>query len=225
MTQEFYLEDNIVYSTMNRKYYGQCGEDVHIHAKYFPTFRNGVFLEMGAFDGAIYSNTKFFEDSLKWSGVLIEPHPQAFSKLRMNRPKCKLYNFAISETAGEVDFYMNQNGPVSSVKDLTTDTHYNIWHAKNQTSVIKVRSTRLDTILKDAGVSKIDFWSLDVEGGEYEVLKTMDWTIPVYLICIEKQESDRKVLCDEILTANGFSFVETVAHNEIWINDKNRPTV
>lgn len=223
MTQEFYLQKIVIYNPM--RYYGQCGEDVHIHAKYFPTLRNGVFLEMGAFDGVIYSNTKFFEDSLGWSGVLIEPHPRAFGSLRMNRPKCKLYNFAISETSGDVEFYMNSNGPVSSVKNLTTNTHYNSWHAKNQTSIIKVPSTRLDTILQESGVQRIDFWSLDVEGGEYEVLKTMNWAIPVYLICIEKQEADRKILCDTILKENGFTFAETIAHNEIWINVNNRPKV
>jgi len=207
---------------MSHKYCGQCGEDVHIHAKYFPTKRDGIFLEMGALDGVRYSNTKYFEDALGWTGVLIKPQPGSFKALQKNRPHCKLYNVAISSKVGDVEFYMNPENAVSSIKEFTTDMHYQNWHAKRKTELIQVKSERLDTILRDAKISRIDFWSLDVEGGEFEVLKTMDWTIPVYVICIETQQPDRKILCDEILSANGFSFVETVAHNEIWVNDANK---
>ena len=35
--------------------------------------RGGVYLEMGALDGRLFSNTLFFQQTLDWSGVLIEP--------------------------------------------------------------------------------------------------------------------------------------------------------
>ena len=31
-----------------------------------------------------YSNTKFFQDSLNWTGILIEPHPDKFILLKQN---------------------------------------------------------------------------------------------------------------------------------------------
>lgn len=207
------------------RYYGQCLEDKHIHQRYFPRLRNGTFVEMGAFDGVTYSNTKFFEDTLGWSGVLIEAHPAACRLLDQNRPRCKRFHCAVSTQEGGVDFIMNANGPVSSVKETTTDTHHANWHAKNTTEVVRVPSRPLGSILREAGVSRIDFWSLDVEGGELDVLKSMDWSIPVYLLCIETQEPDRKVQCDEILKANGFQFAETLHHNEIWVNVANRPRI
>ena len=206
-------------------FYGQLLEDKHIYTRYFPRLRNGTFLELGAFDGVTYSNTKFFEDSLGWSGVLIEAHPHAAALLAVNRPRSKRFHCAVSTQEGELEFIVNANGPVSSVKDFTSEKHHQGWHAKNATEIVKVPSRPLGSILREAGVWRIDFWSLDVEGGELEVLKSMDWSIPVYLLCIETQEPDRKPACDEILKANGFQFAETLHHNEIWINVANRPRV
>jgi len=200
-------------------FYGQMGEDKHIHFKYFPTLRGGTFLEMGALDGVKYSNTKFFEDSMGWSGVLIEPIPSAFELLRINRPRSKSYNLAVSKTEGFLEIY--NHGAVSSLKENTTKEFFEGWHKNNNIEIIKVPSKRLDIVLHDSGIKRIDFWSLDVEGSEFEALQTMDWTIPVYLICIEKQ-GDRKALCDSILRSNGFIFTEELAHNEVWINPAHR---
>jgi len=197
-------------------YWGQKGEDEHIHKHYFPTLRNGTFLEMGALDGVIYSNTKFFEDTMNWSGVLIEPIPTYFARLKVNRPYCTLVQCAVSTREGMVDMY-DQNA-VSSVKENTSEEFFNAWHKGTNSQLIQVPSRRLDSILHAAGVKEIDFWSLDVEGSELDALQTMDWSIPVKLICIEKQESAKKELCESILIQNGFRKSEDFEHNEIWIN-------
>ena len=206
-------------------YYGQLLEDKHIHERYFHGVRNRVFLELGAFNGVTYSNTKFFEDTLGWTGVLIEPHPEAYKALTVNRPHCKTYQCAVSTCTGEVEFIVNSNGPVSSVKEFTSDRHQKAWHDRGTTLTVRVPSRPLGSILREAGVTRIDFWSLDVEGGELEVLKSMDWTIPVYLLCSETREPDRKADCDAILKEHGFQFVETLHHNEIWVNLANRPRI
>ena len=200
------------------RYYSQLGEDQHIYKKYFSGVRNGTFLEMGALDGVLYSNTKMFEDVLGWSGVLIEPIPDAFARLQKNRPGCKLFQAAVSAHEGTLDIY--SHGAVSSVKENTTHGFFNGWHAGRNIPVLSVPSRRLDSILHEAGIKRIDFWSLDVEGSELDVLQTMDWSIPVYLLCIETQTPDKKPACDQILSAHGLVFVETFHHNEIWINLK-----
>ena len=33
---------------------------------------------------------------------------------------------------------------------------------------------------------------IDVEGGEEEVLKSMDWDIPVYIVCIELDDDNKE---------------------------------
>ena len=211
---------NSVFTSLKSRpgvYWGQKGEDYHIHKHYFPTLRYGTFLEMGALDGVIYSNTKFFEDTMNWSGVLIEPIPSEFAKLKVNRPRCTVVNCAVSTREGMVDMYSNQ--AVSSVKENTSDDFYKTWHDYSNVKLIQVPSRRLDTILHAAGVKQIDFWSLDVEGSELEALQTMDWSIPVKLICIEKQlVKEQEDACTSILSNNGFIKTEEYEHNEIWVS-------
>lgn len=202
------------------KFNGLQNDDAMLFESYFPNLRNGVFLEMGALDGVKFSNTKIFEDVSNWTGVLIEPLPNEFEKLVKNRPRARCYNCAVSKTVGEIELYAND--AVSSVKDNTTEGFFDGWHRGNNVQVIKVPSRRLDTILHDAGVSRIDLWSLDVEGSEYEVLETMDWSIPVYLIYMEMQDPGRKERCHSTLRANGFTLVREYGINEVWINPTHR---
>ena len=45
----------------------------------FGRSRKGFFIEAGAYDGADISNTFYFEKVLGWTGILVEPNPDAFA--------------------------------------------------------------------------------------------------------------------------------------------------
>ena len=47
----------------------------------------GFFIEAGAFDGEISSNTLFFELKQNWTGLLVEPNPDIFQMLNL-KVKC-----------------------------------------------------------------------------------------------------------------------------------------
>ena len=80
----------------------------------------------------------------------------------------------------------------------------------------------LTEIVKSTGITHIDFLSLDVEGHEYEVLQSWDFSIPIDLILIEMLglQSEKDELCRKILIQNGYSFVQKFNHNEIFVLDK-----
>jgi FkbM family methyltransferase len=199
------------------KFYSQCGEDKILYEKYFKDKKNGVFLELGAMDGVIYSNTKFFEDTLGWSGVLIEPHPQMFRTLQQNRPNSKCYNCAISSRSGTVDMVINPHVPAVSTIDYTTSEQFmNVWH-KNSYKVT-VQTNTLSAVLKHAGVDHIDFFSLDVEGHEYDVLQSMDWSIPVHVLLVETLGLPNDDKVRKLLSENGFVYDGKCAHNEVWVH-------
>lgn len=86
------------------KYYSQSKEDSTAEERYFHNLHGGVFLEMGALDGVIYSNTKFFEDSRGWRGLLIEPKEEAFKALAGNRPNSLALNAAVCSQTKDVHF-------------------------------------------------------------------------------------------------------------------------
>ena len=86
------------------KYYSQSKEDSTAEGRFFHNLHGGVFLEMGALDGVIYSNTKFFEDSRGWQGLLIEPKEEAFRALASNRPSSLALNAAVCNEEKDVHF-------------------------------------------------------------------------------------------------------------------------
>lgn len=204
--------------TIPRLFYSQQNEDFILLNKYL-NYRNGFFIELGAMDGLCYSNTFFFEHYLNWTGILIEPTEQYFELIK-NRPNCKNYKFAISEKQGLVEFVGDKcDGHLSAMGGIKSSMDYNQikeFDVDKKTSLIE--SVPINKLL--SGVKKVDLFSIDVEGGEYEVLKTFNWDIPVYIILIEMLTSDeeKNKKCRELLIDKQFTFEDSIGCNEIWIN-------
>lgn len=182
---------------------------------------NGVFLEMGACDGVLYSNTKLLEEKLNYTGILIEPGIGFFPKLVKNRPRCIKYNLAISNKEGEVSF-IGKETAVGGIVNSLSKNWIRDWKL-NTNEIYNIKTTKLSNVLKHAGVKYIDLWSLDVEGSELEVLEGMDWDIPVYIIIIEVAHDvykDKTEKCRDILRKHGFT-CDGIRRglDEFWINN------
>jgi len=133
--------------------------------------KNGFFIELGALDGLIISNSYFFEKELGWNGVLIEPIPESYKNLKKNR-KCYTSNALISYENGlELDFLMAGAGSGIIDDDNPQSSGYYVReNIKNPR--IKMKTKTLDNVLDEFNSPKnIDFLSLDVEGHEYDVMK------------------------------------------------------
>jgi hypothetical protein len=107
------------------QFYGQACEDEYLYNNYFKEKQNGKYIELGALDGVLYSNTKFFEDNLNWSGILIEPNLYQYIKLKANRPNNYLFNELISDITDEVDFkyFSDEYAGVSGVEKTLPSEH------------------------------------------------------------------------------------------------------
>lgn len=198
-------------------FFSQQGEDLLIYRNFInKKCPDGIYLELGACNGVLYSNTLFLEKYLLFTGILIEPVKQMFNKLIVNRNKNICYNVAISSNVDNVDFLIN--GPVSGIKNHMSSSQIE----KREKGVIeKIKTKKLSDIFKEQNISYIDFFSLDVEGGELDILKTIDWNkISMYLICIELDDNnlDRNNECRKILSENGFIFQVKMCINEFWVN-------
>lgn len=224
-------------------FYSQQGEDRFIYEKYL-NYKNGFFIELGAMDGIQYSNTLFFENNLNWKGALIEPTLQ-YNSLIKNRPLCYNFNYAVSTTEGEIEFI--GDGALGGIVETMSDWHLKGWKLEQKYKPVKVKCKPISKIIENLKIDMVDLFSIDVEGGEIEVLKTFDWSIPVYLILIEgdytateeeklnwlkipnsngltanQEYIDRINECSNILKENGFKFQTKIGINEIWINEKNK---
>ena len=56
------------------------GEEKYVYDTYFKKMNlsDGFFVELGAVDGLIVSNSYLLEDKYKFTGILIEPNPFEF---------------------------------------------------------------------------------------------------------------------------------------------------
>ncbi len=200
-------------------FHSQQDEDKILFEMYL-NYQNGFFIELGAMDGITFSNTLFFERELNWNGILIEPTSQ-YEKLIQNRPNCYNFNFAISEYEGNVEFV--GNNALGGIKSTMSEGHFLGWKLNEESSYI-VNSTKMSNILSEVNklrkINKVDLFSVDVEGGELEVLKTYDWSIPTYLVLIEMSKFDllKDDHCRQILKKNNFTFDTTIGCNELWVN-------
>jgi len=208
-------------------YYSQSGEDEFLNNNYFKNKRDGTYIELGALDGVLYSNTKFFEDNLNWKGILIEPHPIKFKDLTINRPNNYLFNNLVSCSTDEVLFryFLDNYSGVSGVENTLPKEHFrNFFDSINEPQgriVIKPRT--LTDIVKNTGIKHIDLLSLDVEGHEYEVLLSWDFSVPIDVILIETlggSQCEKEEKCREILIKNGYVFNTKFKHNEVFILHK-----
>jgi len=196
----------------------QQNEDKILFDKYL-NYRDGFFIELGGMDGVTYSNSYFYEKYLNWSGILIEPTRQ-YDKMVINRPKCFNFNYAISEIEGELDFL--GEGAIGGLISSMDDGHKNGWKLDSDNSY-KVKSKPLYKLIENLNIKRVDLFSIDVEGGELEVLKTFNWDIPVYIVLIEMAkfnlEKDEK--CRDFLRSKGFVYDMDLGCNEVWINKNN----
>ena len=201
-------------------YYSQQNEDKFIYENYL-NYENGFFIELGAMDGITFSNTLFFEKELNWQGVLVEPTFDQFEQLKFNRPKCLNYNYAISEIDGEVDFLGHH--ALGGILSKMNEQHKIGWKL-DKLSPYKVKTKPFFKILEEINIKRVDFFSIDVEGGELDVLKTFNWSIPVYLVLIEMDglDEDKDESCRNILLKENFLFECKIGNNEIWINHANK---
>jgi FkbM family methyltransferase len=198
------------------RFYSQQDEDKYL-IQYIlkDKLTDGTFLEIGACDGILYSNTKTLEDYFGFTGILIEPQPIFYSKLKENRKNCKCYNYAVSNSEKEYIEFIGNNAEGGIVTDINTDlSKFPSWKPYN------VRNKKLKDIIQDSGFKYIDIMIIDVEGSELELLHSVDFTFPIYCIVIEAHsgEQEKNKIFGEYLKKNGFTYKERQRGNEIWLN-------
>ena len=205
----------------NEKYTSQAGQDKMIKKNFFDGKKNGFFIEIGAYDGISGSNCYHFERFLNWDGIAIEPSNIQFEKLKKNR-KCKVLNNAISDEVKEVEFIEVTEGltQMSGINDSFFKRNINII-SNNQPS--KTKSISLKTITFDEIVPKnrdIDYLSIDIEGGEMNLLKSIDFKINnIKVVSVENnipKEQNFKNFFEKI----NFKYLDRIGQDEIFYNNE-----
>lgn len=152
--------------------YSQYRQDVFV-AEILMHGRPGVFVDVGARDGKIISNTYLLETEYRWTGLLIEPHPELFAKTEQRN--CIRVNAAISDSPEpSLQFVRLLEEPFGNSGLLSTYPHPQHLTDKRH-DIIDVQVLPLREVLQQNAICDVDYLDLDVEGHELNVLKSIDF--------------------------------------------------
>lgn len=210
-------------------YTSQNRQEEYVLNKFFKntdgTFKtNGFFIELGAYDGKLYSNTYPLEKELNWNGICIEPIPTVFKELQKNR-SCICINGCVSNEAGMALFREVGDGRevLSGLAEKFSQQDINLienyYHASS--TYYEVPCFTFSSILKKYGVEKIDFLSLDTEGNELGILQSLskEELALFYVICVEDNLRGNQELI-KFMEDNNFAFVTRIEQDVIFENKK-----
>lgn len=138
--------------------------------------RDGRFAEIGAFDGFLHSNSYFLESEHGWRGVCVEPNPALFAKLKQNRSAICLERAVYRESGQILSFVPSQEiGTLAEFADSDGYAQHRA-EAVAEHGLIQVQTVSFAEIaaLGDFPEAGFDYVSLDTEGSELDILRTID---------------------------------------------------
>lgn len=159
-------------------------QDYYIFSTHFRHLhRPGIYLDVASNDPIIGSTTYFFDRCLQWRGICVEGNDKYYEPLLRER-SCNLVPTCVGKVEGQlVNFHMA--GPVGGILDNNYNqyTHYK---KNGNPETRSLRCTTLKHVLQRMDINVIDYFSLDVEGHEIEVLKGFDFeNVTVNVLSIE----------------------------------------
>jgi FkbM family methyltransferase len=205
----------------------QSGED-KVLISIFSGVCDGKYVELGALDGLTYSNTYAFNQDMGWRGILIEPSPTSFSSLRANRAnEISLVHAAVCKERSQLHF-IDQRNAIAGLWEFSSPS----FRERFWPGVLREHGTPVyclpmsDIILTGSGQSShffADFLSLDVEGGELQVLESLNFNVTAFGVVIVEADGSNATkdqLVRDLLEANGYSYMGPIKQNDWFTNDQ-----
>lgn len=221
-------------AAMRRSLFERFGSDRYSHpslhdldrklATWLPQ-RDGFFVEAGAYDGFIQSNTYWLERFRGWRGVLVEPVPHLVEQARRTRPRSRVVHCAlVPPDHGESTAVIRYGGLMSLVKgargqDAEEEKHLRAGDMHGLDDVaydIPVPARTLSSVLEESGAPKqIDLLSLDVEGFEASVLRGLELErfAPRFIV-LEMDTPERQARVEEVI-ADDYELVERLSPMDV----------
>lgn len=186
-----------------------------IYEDFFGAIDNGVFVEVGAYDGESFSNTSGLADR-GWGGLYIEPIKFSYENClkRHKNNNVKVLNNAIGTEDKKVKIYQsysvyNNDGDcayLTTTKKSQMEIQRQVdWstHISYVTEVCHQR--RLEDVLVENNIPKnFDLLIVDVEGSEEDVLDSFNigqWNPKMLIIEVEEDSRHYKKF-DEFIERN-----------------------
>jgi FkbM family methyltransferase len=171
------------------------------------------FLDVGANDGEVDNNT-FELEKAGWNGICIDAHPRNHKSR-----KAKYVAAALASSERNVSFlHKDVTHGLSGIHEMLLDRHK---EQKPSDHVEVMRARKLADILDEHSAPKfIDYFSLDTEGAEYDILSSF----PFYrykfgLVTIEHNfQEPKRSMIRQLLDFHGYRVDKEVYVDDWFVN-------
>jgi FkbM family methyltransferase len=202
------------------RFHSQVGQDRFLLENFFRGKRGGVFVDVGAYDGETFSNSLFFERTMGWTGLCVEPLPAAFARLRATR-RAICENVCVADFEGEAEF-TEADDPGRNEKMLSglsgqfDARHLRFMeHLKVARATRTVQVTRLSKLLERHGLFNIDYCSIDTEGAEIPILSELDLErFRISVLTVEDNSQDERI--PRLMAAKGYDIVTRLEQDIVF---------
>jgi FkbM family methyltransferase len=212
-----------------KKTYSMYGEDLFIN-NYFKNKKNGIYLDVGAYHPLDGNNTYLLYKKKNWHGINIDVNPLSVELFQKARKFDLNINTAVSNKKGFVTLYFRKKiNMLNTLSKKIARIHFrNGFKEKN------IKSNTLNNILDQTRYrnKKIDFFNLDVEGHELDILESLNFKkYQPTLICVEIHNHEemynnntdymKRNPVNNLLLKNGYSIVWNHGFSYVYESNKN----
>lgn len=197
-------------------FFGSKDQDKWVVKDIFKLKKKGYFLDLAATNGLMENNTYVLEKFFNWTGIAIEANNTFFKKLRKNR-NCLCLNEVIGGKVKNVDFL--EAGPTGGIIGEMYDNNFSKRKKLLDNSKHKIKTKKtvtLEKILDENNAPRvIDYFSLDVEGAETEILKNFNFKKYIFLsLTVERPTPE----LNNILLKNDYIFVKNFKVDSFYVH-------
>lgn len=204
----------------------QYKQDLLINTYFFNNKKNGFFVDVGAHDGIRFSNSYFFEQTLGWQGLCIEPIKNAYHELVQNRKTISI-NACAGKENGYAEFFNVQGDPdqLSGLVDSYHPLHKKrmegeIQKTNGSYSIERVPVYTLKSLFEKYTITHVDYLSLDTEGSEMEILEGIDFD-KVYIKAMTIENMYFGTELSNFMRSKGFKKVARLFNcDDVYVNMK-----
>lgn len=207
-----------------RPSFAQAGEDVVV--SFICTYLNigqPSYVDIGAADPIKWNNTYYFYMQ-GCRGILVEPNVDLLPVLKSARPDDTILNIGIGPVNGTADYYrLTEPGWNTFDKDQAETAVRSSGGKESIKEVVKMPLLNINDVLaQHFGGKTPDYFSIDVEGMDLAILKSLDWTKHrPKIVCTETlmigsriERSDTGVF----LTQKGYELRASTFVNSIFVD-------
>jgi FkbM family methyltransferase len=186
---------------------------------YLKNIKNGFYIECGANNGIWQSNTLYFYEKYNWKGLLIEPNPHLIEICKKFRPNDIVENYALVNKNYDKNFIkgffqFTDYAPSLMAQVVEDNSQFTNQHPDQEP--ISVPAITLTNLLEKHKIEKIDFFSLDVEGYEINVLEGFDIQRfkPKFLLIETTIIEDRQKEIKRYMESVGYKLIERLSDGD-----------